>query len=372
MTANERKLFESGISEGFAPILTKEKHAEFMAKMRSMPDCDFEQLIAEIAHYDEEQQMTYRDYLEASMQLQKMSGVNNTNSAISGNKVRYMTKQECDDLWKDICKSRPSDSIFLKGEDDIKLCSAWRKSVKEEYGGIPSDLFFADGIPLMDCEITVDERDIPPESGGGNIVSYRVVIFPDYKERIMQAPDEPVTVGSIVVTAKDRHILVPIIVLKGFDYMLSSCIGYHNLPEQYVDKYLTVSELSQMKNALLSTWYGIQISLLHPKVKEVFSHHSRVRTYDSASKGKKRKRTTRYIRTHVIKGDEVEEAICGGSGRQINRHTLVWYVIGHWRHYSNGTKVFVKGYWKGTLRNLKQNIDKGRNRIIVLPEGGTI
>ena len=40
--------------------------------------------------------------------------------------------------------------------------------------------------------------------------------------------------------------------------------------------------------------------------------------------------------------------------------------------YSNGTKVFVKGYWKGTLRNLKQNIDKGRNRIIVLPEGGTI
>ena len=42
MTANERKLFESGISEGFAPILTKEKHAEFMAKMRSMPDCDFE------------------------------------------------------------------------------------------------------------------------------------------------------------------------------------------------------------------------------------------------------------------------------------------------------------------------------------------
>ena len=29
----------------------------------------------------------------------------------------------------------------------------------------------------------------------------------------------------------------------------------------------------------------------------------------------------------------------------------LWYVIGHWRTYSSGKKIFIKGYWKGPERN---------------------
>ena len=85
-------------------------------------------------------------------------------------------------------------------------------------------------------------------------------------------------------------------------------------------------------------------------------------------KGGKKRRVVRYIKKHVITAEDLEQtSFKGKSG--FTRHTPIWYVIGHWRHYSDGKKVFIKPYWKGEMRHLRIDLD-GREREIVIEEGG--
>ena len=62
--------------------------------------------------------------------------------------------------------------------------------------------------------------------------------------------------------------------------------------------------------------------------------------------------------------DGAESTFSYDDHKKINRKCLCWYVIGHWREYKNGNKIFIQGYWKGALRNAKKNYDDGRERII--------
>jgi hypothetical protein len=43
---------------------------------------------------------------------------------------------------------------------------------------------------------------------------------------------------------------------------------------------------------------------------------------------------------------------------------MLWWVIGHWREYKNGKRVFIKGYWKGPGRYSKISPQE-RERIVV-------
>ncbi len=371
MTKSERKEIEAAMRDSIASLFTKEKLDELMGRISAMPDYDFEQLLAEAKHRFEKNPLKTKDILEAGRAVQSYFGVTPETRADADRPVDFMTKEEADEFWKNICRSKPSDSIFLMGKDDDRLYAVWKDSVKDK-GYLPADLFFAESIPLMDCEITVDERDKTPEAEGGKLVPYRIVIFPDYKERIEASPEEPVDVGAVVCSEGIRRMFFPIKVLKGFDYVMTGNIGVHNMPQIRNVGMATISALIAGAYAYMSTWYGIQIALLHPTVREVFSHPREVKVYDPDPNKKKSKRKTRYIKRHVIRKNEIDDALCGGSARQINRRTLVWYVIGHWRHYTSGNKVFVKGYWKGALRELKRNIDDGRDRVVVLPEGGTV
>ena len=370
MKTDERKEAEDRFRMGFSMVLRKDQLETIMTKIESMPDYDFWQLVSESVAQYRKNPVGYKDFLEAQRKLQKQFGVTPENSAMGDRQLEWLSKEESEELWRDVNKSRPSDSIFLTAADDDRIREVWKESVKEK-DNIPSDLFFSGDIPLMDCEITVDETDIPREKGGGEVVTYRVVVFPDYKERIANGgEDDAVRVASLVFSQGNRHVMHPIAVVKGFDYLLTGSPGFHGIQKPQIQE--SVSALIPAAYSCISTWYGIQISLLHPTIKEVFAHPKEVRVYDPDSKGKKRKRRTRYIKRHVIKSDEIEETLYGGDSRPFNRHTLVWYVIGHWRHYANGNKVFIKGYWKGVLRELKRNIDDGRDRQIVLPEGGSI
>ena len=85
---------------------------------------------------------------------------------------------------------------------------------------------------------------------------------------------------------------------------------------------------------------------------------------DVNTKKNGKKRPLRYIKRHIINADDFTEKLHGN--RSFQRHTLVWYVIGHWRAYSNGKKVFIKPYWKGALRDTKSA--NAREREIVLEE----
>ena len=88
------------------------------------------------------------------------------------------------------------------------------------------------------------------------------------------------------------------------------------------------------------------------------------KVYEREGKGRERKRVVRYVRKHYITADDVDEVLYGKGHRDFERKTMAWYVIGHWRQYQNGTRKFIKGYWKGPLREMKRNFDGGRLREI--------
>ena len=116
-----------------------------------------------------------------------------------------------------------------------------------------------------------------------------------------------------------------------------------------------------LRALLLADWYAIQMLALHPTMREVFSS-PRVAPLRKENKNRKKKqRVAGFIRTHYISEADIEQK----CGRDFERRTMAWYVIGHYRHYKSGRKKFIKGYWKGPLRDAKRNLDEGRERIIV-------
>lgn len=106
---------------------------------------------------------------------------------------------------------------------------------------------------------------------------------------------------------------------------------------------------------------------------EVYSSGVDVRVVPN---GKKRRRQVTYVRKHVIPNHAVQDAMTNSplvhrddntTHRTFTRRTLAWYVIGHWRKTRDG-KTFIRGHWRGPLRQVKQNLDEGRDRKIPFPE----
>lgn len=275
------------------------------------------------------------------------------------------TNQYCLDK---INRSHPSDYIELSVEEDHFLIDLWETSTKNV--SIPADIFFARTIPLMDCIISVNE-----ESIGGWECKYRVIIFDDYADLIKDTKetDQGVIVGVVYqvidnpTIPHNRLFFIPIVICPGSDCVCNCNIGYfHKNPTEVFARNKTFEALGQTMVSLLETWYGIQIALLHPAVKDVFVHPQMIRE-DRVIKPKasgKQKRKVKYIRKHVLTVDNLEKTARPYGDHSINRKCLAWYVVGHWRHYKDGKKIFVMPYWKGALRHMKQNADQIREREI--------
>jgi hypothetical protein len=64
------------------------------------------------------------------------------------------------------------------------------------------------------------------------------------------------------------------------------------------------------------------------------------------------------VRKHFLNIADMEEcAHTKEAEKTYHRKCLVWHVIGHWRTYKNGTKIFIQPYWKGVLRKVKKACD---------------
>lgn len=363
-----RKELEQKMLRGIASMLAPEEHQEFARMLASLSDAEFANVVASSMKAYRENPMSHTEFKKAQIKMQEKRGITSDQSALAGYPAKWMPDDEVRHWWKKIGESKPSDSIFLTGKDDTSICRLWQDSVKDKRL-IPADLFFSGNVPLMDCEITVDERDVTPVEDGGRVCPFRVVIFSDYEE--IAASEEGGTVGAIILPGARGDMFVLLNVMPGIDTVISSGFGVHGSPNEQQLKQITVATMLQGSYAFLATWYGIQIALLHPSLKEVFENPKTMPIAAAKKKdGKKRKRQTRYIKRHIIRSGEIEEAVTGG--REFTRHTLAWYVIGHWRHYQNGNKVFIHGYWKGALRALKQNLDEGRDRIVSITEGESL
>lgn len=204
----------------------------------------------------------------------------------------------------------------------------------------PADIFIQKTIPLKDVSINCLFDD-----------NYTLRIFiADNKELLNE---DNYYVGSISINDNNPFMII----YCETDNMLMVDTGGIDQEEQAVD-------IAIWFNDVLKMWYRIQVLLLHPRaeilerkvIKEKLHGRDRINALTS-------KRKVKYIKRYYITSEDVDLVINGEGNHKYNRKCLSWYVVGHWREYQSGKRIFIQGFWKGELRDLKQNFDE-RERVI--------
>lgn len=263
------------------------------------------------------------------------------------------------ELRKFLSPYSPSDYITLDREADIRLISLWAP-IDEEYHRTPADVFFTKTVPLEDCDIVVDESG----DENGRVMGCRVHIAEDYGQIVDKASADgelSYGVGLITVDNGLGDILwySGIFVNRDDDYI--SLTNPVFTKKQIIQTDAVINSALETTASFMHTWYGIQIALLHPEIKDVFSRPKIEALHEPVTNAPQRKRKTKYIKKHIIRAEDIDAALKKASHGNANRKCLAWYVIGHWRTYKNGKKVFIAPYWKGVMRGLKRNT-KGDER----------
>lgn len=355
-----RKEAEERLIIGMKNVLTKEQYEKFIKELKDIPDDVFWELVTKSLETVSKDTNTAKDYFNTVKKLQTINGVDMSNSASGGMNIKFLSDRENNILIQEISKSCSTDIVNLTRESDEELIYLWEK--KGEKVTIPSDLFFAQTIPLMDVEISVDER-----MQGGIVVNYRVIVFDNYIKKLDSEDVE--IVGAVIIPIHGiTEIIIPIRILNGFDSVLNGAIGFRNmtkLQRNFASNHLSVSQIAQQMLEALETWYGLQIALLHPSVKEVFLNPQNTkRSQLNEHMNKNSKKKIKYVKKHIVNADDLKRKIHGES-KSFQRKALIWYVTGHWRTYKNGSKVFINPYFKGALRETKK-LSSIREREIVL------
>ena len=364
-----RKEIEQRLFDGMMLTMTLEQFQRAKEFISALSDQEFYQFVIEAALHSEKSASieNYRDFLNTAQKAQCTMGVTPQNSALNIMPTLVLPKEKADILWKKISAHRPHDVIRIAHDEDNELMQLWKSGCGKNKGNfIPSDIFFAETVPLKDCVIEIDERDLP----NGHIVKCRVVIF-DYEEELKNADfDTTVLVGAFVTDYGPGYICMPLEVVRGVDGVVGGGVCFHGLPDdfpKFFAKNVSQQDILSLCASFLDTWYGIQIALLHPTVKSVFRSSRKPEEPHAAGNSKPSKHKVKYIKYYVINLGELENAMYGDK-KTINRHALIWYVVGHWRVYESGKKVFIKPYWKGALRDLKTAAEMRTREIVT---GGT-
>ena len=352
--------------QSLSQFLNRDQYERACKDLRGLSEKDFIQFWSEML-------ANTKDYSKASMK-ERFMAVKKIKEKTSPNEVSASMflpiefyDEDKNDYFLNLINSHyVQDYIHLTGAEDRFLIDLWEGKQnwdidveKGETRGIvyiPSDLFFAKTIPLKDCVIEIDETAL---FQNGKVCKARIIVFDDYEKLVEAAEreqsEDAFNVAIFIAYQDDEPIWFKVFaVCRGVDNLVAhTCFG--KFPNVVFYREDMRYALEQLSISFLETWYGIQIALLHPDVKDVFKNPQRFIENKSSDKvQKKKRRVVRYIRKHYITLTELETyANTKEAEKKYKRKCLVWHVIGHWRTYKNGTKVFIKPYWKGVLRKVK-------------------
>ena len=234
------------------------------------------------------------------------------------------------------------DEITLDEAGVEKLISLWRG---ESYKYIPSELIINDTIPMIGCAIKYKNK------------TYKIVTrVLDDDLNIVRAVDRADGSGSMVAYFELRY---------SNGYTISKDISYTDDKEGLAIPDIGIDE--EDSNKILKAWYGIQLSLMHPiirvAIEDQSSRDTTVVAESTKPKTSKKKEIERHIRHYYnITGDMLAKVL-NGNCRHNQRHTMSWYVIGHWRTYKDGHQTFIKGHWRGPLRSMYSRGDHRKRDI---------
>lgn len=317
-------------------------------------------------------------------------------------KYKYIDKMVKESKLSDyieFCDSENNDILnkILSLTDALKPDAS-----KNNYVPCPGDILFMDNIPMMDFKLSYKMPENLSVSAGTR-TNVRFIVYKDFYKRIINSTDPIINIGCMITNYPENN-------TEDLDFVVEIFLDKNNLTCFMSSRILSVVKFSPstsdttknftinlmkaglnnttLKAALKNTtdekttfegddfilnlrlWYNIQVALLHPTFKDVFTHPRMEPVTKETTVRKKgkvvKKKTVKYIKRHVINLDDIEKK---KSNRSFNRRTLAWYVIGHWRTCPKSKKkYFVKGYWKGELREAKMHESELRKREVVIPE----
>lgn len=281
------------------------------------------------------------------------------------------------DYFKEMERSAPTDVIHLTHEVDLMLADLWVPSQDRSRNyrtctNIPADLILSGIIPLLDCKIVVTESE-------SYSIGFRVRIFSEYGEVLNLAKEkgiERTVIGVLQIDDPwyDACSIIPLIIEKNSTIINWLAKGWAEKNNRTNEIHRSVGNkrteyLNQIAFMALGTWYGVQIALLHPVVRNIFNNPARtpvkIASKKLNSKKHRKQAPVKYVKKHIVNQNELQKLIYDKSGsKSYQRKALIWYVIGHWRTYKNGKRVFVQPHWKGALRDTK--LPQSREREIIL------
>lgn len=238
---------------------------------------------------------------------------------------------------------------------------------------IRGDIIISGTIPTPDIEIDFTRCIVD------NPANVRVTgqICVETREGVMTmlktvlGTDNPAPVGFIKLTTTDKH---------GTLNFTFSIRMYPNgkidwIPIVRVDKKVysstnatlgeIIAQVTDVRDTIFLTWYGIQIALLNPVIAERFRRETVPVEQKKTNNRTKKKQPKRYVKKLIL-GD-ISDLEFSKEKKPHQIHEPFWWVSGHWRQYSSGKRIFIQGYWKGPFKEYGNYI-KGdpREREIVI------
>lgn len=228
-------------------------------------------------------------------------------------------------------------------------------AIKHDNGmqSVSNDLIVSSTVPLRQVVVHAPGDEVP----------FEVVIYDTPIPCGTSNGFDVECVGRLTKMWSGGSIGISLLTRKGDNAINISYADFYfdgrKLDKDRVERIAKKLELSEDVLYSLVVWYGIQVALLNPYVKNVFRTET-IRKTGFNPNGKKRKSIVKYIRHHYLNPGALSPKMETG---QLLRKTMAWYVCGHWRHYQGGKTIFIQPYWKGPLRETK--VCEPRERVIV-------
>lgn len=279
-----------------------------------------------------------------------------------------------------ILASVPGDMVVFNSEDEsldlVRLFfpPTWKGL------GTPIDIIKEGTIPLMDMHIR-----IPMETLDKDLqCDFRVVIFPDYQERL-KADSEVSIIGAYLLyprKVKSKSLMFGLLqVIPNQDFICDAgLLGWiGSKPNAYAQQVISQSGPYQyhlMLAPFLMSWYCIQLTLLNPPTLEIYQKlREEAKDAVKATYVVRKRNKVKYVKKIYLnpKKNLVPKENSEG-GDKYKKKCPYWRVIGHWRTYKkDGNRIWINSYWKGRNRNFipKHDMDGLRERVVVTESRGS-
>lgn len=271
---------------------------------------------------------------------------------------------------------RPLKKIKIDGKD-VNIPKEYQAGPdgKPGLGELPADIIFANTIPVKHMSI------MPRVYKTDKWIDFYIIHFHEDELRnsnifkMLSGEEDEASIGWIehivdgeILSRKGwikyyREIVLDsgkdTIALKNVTYFESS----ENL-KQYLHTinsdpqlwYPSYWEETQVMFEVLAAWYTLQECILHDELR-TFVKKAKVEKPSIRKPSKKGMHNKKYVQKYYIQLQQlfneydINNMDNNTDEDKYKKKKALWHVAGHWRHYKDGRRVFIQGYWKGTQRN---------------------